>query len=373
MFKKTHTSSRAGGRSKLRLGFVPLADSAPLIVAQELGLFRKYSLKVSLSRELGWATIRDKIIQGELEAAHALAGMPFAATLGLGSIRCDCLTALVLNQHGDAITLSNELWQRGIRDTTTLREEVEQSRGHRRYTFGVVFSSSCHNFILRAWLASAGIDPDRDVQIVVVPPPQMAANLKAGHLDGFCAGEPWNSVAVRSRAGWIAEISAELAPGHPEKVLMVKRQFAEERSEEHQALICALLDACKFCQAIENRDEIIGLLSRSEYVGTPVPTLRAAFGGEADFGNGRIRTVPNLNVFHGDSANEPSMEKAAWVLGHLLRVHKKLQVSPSAVQRQVFRFDIFQQATRSCSAAVGVPVTESNDLAQALAGATAKA
>src|SRR6266850_1427849 len=211
-------------RAPLRLGFVPLTDCAPLVMAAELGLFRKYGLDVVLSRELGWASIRDKIIYGELEAAHALAAMPSAATIGFGSIPCECLAALVLNLHGNAITLSNDLWRRGVRDGSTLRQEIVRSRQSRPLTFGVVFSCSSHQFLLRGWLAAAGTDPDRDVRIVVVPPPQMVVNLEAGHLDGFCVGEPWNSVAVQARAGWCVAATAELEPGNPEKVLMVRRE-----------------------------------------------------------------------------------------------------------------------------------------------------
>src|SRR6058998_2284711 len=161
----------------LRIGFVPLTDCAPLIMARELGLFAKYGLRVALKRELGWATIRDKIIYGELEAAHSLAGMPIAATLGLGSIRCDCLTALVLNLHGNAITLSNELWRAGVRDGASLKAELTRLRHKRTLTLGVVSHFSSHHFLLRQWLMSAGILPDRDVRVVVVPPPQMVTNL----------------------------------------------------------------------------------------------------------------------------------------------------------------------------------------------------
>ena len=170
--------------TKLRVGFVPLTDCAPLVMAQELGFYKKFGLNVELSRELGWATIRDKVIHKELDAAHALAAMPVAATLGLGSIACDCLTALVLNLNGNAITLSNDLWKRGVRDGKTLREEIIRSRREKTYAFGAVFPFSSHRHLLRRWFSSHGIDPERDVRIVVVPPPQMVANLKAGNLDG---------------------------------------------------------------------------------------------------------------------------------------------------------------------------------------------
>jgi ABC-type nitrate/sulfonate/bicarbonate transport system substrate-binding protein len=342
--KTNQTHIPTGLPRPIRLGFVPLTDCAPLIMAHELGLFRKYGLRVALNRELGWATIRDKVIYGELDAAHAVAGMPFAATLGLGSIRCDCVTGLVLNLHGNAITLSNELRKRGVTDAATLRAEIVRARGQKTFTFGVVFPFSSHHFLLRQWLLRAGIVPDRDVRIVVVPPPQMAANLKAGHLDGFCVGEPWNSVAAETRAGWTAATSAELDPGHPEKVLMVRRDFAEQRAEEHGALIRALLAACEFCHAPENRNDLISVLGRPEYVGVSANALCCGLEGRFDFVQG-LRLVPEFNVFSGEQANQPSAEKAAWVIQRLREsgLCSASQISFS-LGREVFRADIFEKA-----------------------------
>jgi len=344
--KKTHMTKMPVTQRKLRVGFVPLTDCAPLVMAHELGLFRKFGLNVTLSRELGWATIRDKIIHGELEAAHAVAGMPVAATLGLGSISCDCLTALVLNLHGNAITLSNELWKRGVRDGKTLREEINRSRREKTFVFGVVYPFSSHNFLLRDWLAAAGIHPDRDVRIVVVPPPQMVANLKAGNLDGFCVGEPWNSVAVQSRVGWCVAASAELAPGHPEKVLMVRRDFAERRDAEHVALVAALLEACEFCDAPDNREEIITTLAQPAYVNVPAAALRRGFSADFDFGHGGVRHIPNFSVFHRHNANEPSSDKAEWILQQLRA--SGLCPNPAPLTDElgcrIFRTDIFDRA-----------------------------
>ena len=337
---------QVAGSSPLRVGFVPLTDCAPLVMAQELGLFRKHGLRVKLERELGWATVRDKIIYGELEAAHALAAMPVAATLGLGSIACDCVTALVLNLNGNAITLSHELWKRGVRDGDTLRAEIKGSSREKILTFGVVFPFSSHRHLLRKWLAAHGIDPERDVRIVVVPPPQMVANLKAGHLDGFCVGEPWNSVAVQSRAGWCVATSAELDAGHPEKVLLVRREFAVKRATEHVALVAALLEACEFCAAAENHERVVATLARPEFVGVPAEILRRGFGGKFDFGTKGTQAVPEFCVFHGNAANEPDGAKAAWAL-ELIRA-SGLCATPSALDfslaRRVFRTDIFDQA-----------------------------
>lgn len=345
--KKPPTANRFSTvRQTLRLGFVPLTDCAPLLMAEELGLFKKFGLRVELNRELGWATIRDKIIHRELDAAHALAAMPVAATLGLGSIACDCLTALVLNLNGNAITLSNDLWKHGVRDGKTLREEIVRSRRKKIYTFGVVFPFSSHRHLLRRWFSAHSIDSDRDVRIVVVPPPQMVTNLKAGHLDGFCVGEPWNSVAVRSRAGWIAATSSELDSQHPEKVLMVRSDFAAKRNEEHIALVAALLEACEFCDQPENHEHVIETLARPEYVGVAEASLRHGIAGAIDFGHNIESAVRDLCIFHRDNANEPSGDKAAWTLD-LIRA-SGLCKEPSAINfafaKKIFRADIFEQA-----------------------------
>ncbi len=347
MDKKMHATIRVQpSRPAIRLGFVPLTDCAPLVMAQELGLFQKLGLRVELSRELGWATIRDKVIYGELEAAHAIAAMPVAAALGLGSIACDCLTALVLNLNGNAITLSNDLWTRGVRDGKTLREEIVRARREKIYTFGVVSPFSSHRHLLRRWFAAHGIEAEREVRVVVVPPPQMVANLKAGHLDGFCVGEPWNSVAVQARVGWIAATSGELDSLHPEKVLMVRSDFATNRREEHIALVAALIESCAFCDQPQNHEQIAETLARPEFVGVSHTILRRGMGGELDAGHGMARVVPDFCIFHRDNANEPRMDKAAWVLDLILA--SGLCQAPSALNfnfvRRIFRADIFAES-----------------------------
>jgi ABC-type nitrate/sulfonate/bicarbonate transport system substrate-binding protein len=341
--------------SKLRLGFVPLTDCAPLAMAHELGLFEKYGLNVELSRELGWATIRDKIIHRELDAAHALAAMPVAASLGLGSVPCDCLTGLVLNLNGNAITLSNDLWQRGVRDGKTLRAEISRTSRQKLLTFGVVFPFSSHRHLLRRWFSAHGIDPERDVRIVVVPPPQMVPNLKAGHLDGFCVGEPWNSVAVQARAGWIAAVSSELDPLHPEKVLMVRSDFAARRPDEHAALIAALLEACEYCARPENHLAVAATLARPEYVGVPEAAIRRGIDGDMDFGHGVERKVSDFCIFRQPGANEPSGDKVAWVL-ELIRASGFCD-APAAINfafaKKILRPDIFDAAVALRNAAAG--------------------
>jgi ABC-type nitrate/sulfonate/bicarbonate transport system substrate-binding protein len=316
----------------LRLGFVPLTDCAPLVMAQELGLFRKYGLRVSLQRELGWASVRDKMTYRELDAAHALAAMPLAACLGLGSVESDCITPLILSLNGNGITVSSELYQSCFSREGKFREEIQRLRHRRIFTFGVVAPFSSHRHLLRKWLSAQRIDPDDDARIVVVPPPQMVANLKAGNLDGFCVGEPWNAAAARAHVGVCVANSAGLDPGHPEKVLMVRRAFAEKRAEEHFALVAALLEACEWCAASDNHEQLISTLARPEYVGVPADTLRQG--------------VEEFCIFPDRTMADPSADKAAWTL-ELVRA-SGLCPNPERLDmklaQSVFRLDLFDQA-----------------------------
>ena len=329
----------------LQVGFVPLIDAAPLIVAAELGLFKKHGLRVQLSREIGWATIRDKIIFGHLDAAHALAALPFVATLGQGCVACDCLTGLVLNRNGNAVTLSNQLRDLGVRDAASLRRVIELRRPDRRFTFGVVFSSSSHHHLLRLWLESGRVHPDADVNIVVVPAPSMFDNLRNGHLDGYCVGEPWNSLAARKGIGWSVATSLQLAPGHPEKVLMARRQFAEEHPEEYLRLIAAIYEGCVWCDQQENRETLARMLARRGYVNVPYEYLRECLAGPANDDSGSEEPAHPLHVFHRNEVNVPTPIKGAWVMNHLLRLGqpRPSTMSPALIAK-VFRQDLFHAA-----------------------------
>jgi ABC-type nitrate/sulfonate/bicarbonate transport system substrate-binding protein len=323
-------------KAAIRLGFVPLTDCAPLIMAQELGLFRKFDLNVLLQRELGWATVRDKIVYGELDAAHALAAMPLAACLGLGSIPCECITALVLSLNGNGITVSNELFKSCFSHAGSLLLEIRRTRREKTFTFGVVAQFSSHRYLLRKWLSAQGVDPDDDVRTVVVPPSQMVANLKAGHIDGFCVGEPWNSVAVAARSGICITTSLQLDAGHPEKVLMVRRDFVEQRAREHCALVAALLEASEWCAATSNHEQLIATLARPEYVDVPVASLRQG--------------VEKFCVFPDRTKADPSGAKAAWTL-ELMRASGLCPGAQldMALARRAFRLDLFDQAVRLLS------------------------
>ena len=301
---------------------------------------------------MGWATIRDKLVLRDLEAAHAPAAMVLAISLGIGSFKVPCLTGLVLNLHGNAITLSNQLWEEGVRDAATLCDHVRSRKNGALLTFGVAFSCSSHGFLLQKWLRSGGLNPAREVNIVVVPPPQMAPNLKAQNLDGYCVGEPWNSVAVLQRAGWIAATSPGIAPRHPEKVLLVRADFAETRADEHRSLIAALREACDFCQGPENRERVAQTLSGAKYLNTNAEAIRRSLSGPFEFGKARAEPLPGLHVFAGADVNEPGPDKAGWVRDSLVQsgVLPKSHGLDQQRLASMFRLDLFNAAAIGATA-----------------------
>jgi two-component system, oxyanion-binding sensor len=305
--------TRTPSTRPLRVGFLALTDAAPLVAAKELGVFARHGLEVELCREIGWATIRDKIVYGELDAAQAPAPMLWALQLGLGCPPCEVLSALVLNLQGNALTLSQALWTAGVRDGVTLGERLRAARSRDRLTLGIVFPFSSHHLLLRAWLRSAAIDIEKSVRIVVVPPAQMFRNLAAGTIDGFYAGEPWNSVAVREQAGWCPTWSGAQEPGHVEKVLLVTRRFADSRPGDHGSLVAALAESCAWCDEPQNRGPLADLIAQPQYLNLPAESLTPALLGRFDRGHGRIEDVPGFHIFHRGDANVPSVAKATLI------------------------------------------------------------
>lgn len=328
----------------LRIGFLALTDAAPLIVAQERGLFARHGLKVVLEREVGWATIREKIIYGELDAAQAPAPMLWSAQLGIGCAPAPVLTAFVFNLHGNAITLSNRLYAEGVRDAASLRAVARGRRGESRLTIGVVFPFSSHHLHLRQWLSAGGLARDGDVRVAIVPPAQMFRNLEAGTIDGYCAGEPWNTIAVRAGAGWCPTWSAAHAPGHVEKVLMVTERFASARAGEHAALTAALAEAAAWCDAPENREALANLLSAAAFLNLPARVVAPALLGQFDCGHGRVERVPDFVVFHRDGANIPAADKAAALQRELVAAGILSVETDASLPGRLFREDLYRAA-----------------------------
>jgi len=341
--------AQTSGSRPLRLGFLALTDAAPLIAAQELGLFARHGSRVELRREIGWATIREKIIYGELEAAQAPAPMLWSMQLGLECPPCEVLTALVLNAHGNALTLSSALWDAGVRDAATLHDYVSARRSRQPLTFGVVFRYSSHHLLLLDWLRAARLQPERDVRIVVVPPAQMFRNLNAHTIDGFCSGEPWNSLAVRDGIGWCPTWSAAQQPGHIEKVLLVTRRFAQNRADEHARLIRALAEAAAWCDEPQHREALAEMLAGSAYLNLPARVIAPALLGRFDCGHGRIESVPDFHVFHRGDTGVPTYDKGVTLQAALgaAGLLPPLTARDTELPRQLFREDLHRtlQAT----------------------------
>ena len=246
----------------MRLGFVPLNDAAPFMLAKELGIFAKHGLDVHLSRELGWASIRDRVATRALTAAQALVGLPFSAR----SHEERFIVPLVTSLQGNGITVSKQYHDEGCKTPSTILHQHKKRKSSRPPTFAVVSRYGSHLLLIRKWLQSGGIDPKTEVNIVVLPPPQMVPHLRAGHIDGYCVGEPWNTVGVMAGIGFCVSTSAELLPCHPEKVLMMTESFVDENRDQTLRLVLALLEACKICETPQMLPVVSQILSHHDYL-----------------------------------------------------------------------------------------------------------
>ena len=346
----------------LTLGFTAGTDCAPLVVARELGLFAREGLEVRLSGEVGWATIREKLAGGGLDAAHAVCGLSLTMPLGLQAPPCEVGTALVFDLQGGAVTLGQHLWRRGVRDPADLAKLV-RSTTRRLFTFATVSRVSSSFFVLRRWLRSAGLDPQKEVRVMVLPPGQMASSLKAGLIDGFCAGEPWNSVAVAEGAGWVAATSADVLPRHPGKVLLAGASLLHERTDEHAALIRALLEACAYCDDPARRGEVAELLAASGFLRASRELIRRSLVGPFDAGVGPARQAGDFHIFHRDEANTPALETARWLARELV-AHGVVPASRGAallrLASSVWQEHVYREATRT-TRRPGLPAESSHD------------
>lgn len=329
----------------IRLGFVALNDAAPLAAAEDLGCFEEAGLDVALSRELGWASVREKLVFGELDAAHAPFSLPLAITLGLGCVAVPCLASMVLSRGGNALTLAQRLKHAHGKAPPDI---LPQRRPSEPYVFGVVSLYSSHHFFARRWLAARGLNPERDVRFVVVPPAQTSFALAEGHLDGFCSGEPWNSLAVKQGAGWIAALdTAENAAAPPEKVLAVRGSFASEREVALIALNQALLRACRWCDTPAGRAKLPSLLARPDWLDCPPELIAAGMSGQIGRCCEPAVEVPCFHRFSGAGANSPDPAGARTILDHFCSaglLPRGAVASPAALAQAVYRQDLYTRA-----------------------------
>lgn len=314
---------------RIRLGFVPLSDAAPLIAARACGFFAEEGLQVELSREASWATVRDKVAVGALDGAHMLAPMVLAAALGVGSEPAPLIVPLALARGGAAVALSSRIPAAGLARLVAQRREA----GASPLTFAVVFPYSIHAYLLRAWLEQGGIDPDADVRLTVAPPPRMADLLAGGVIEGFCAGEPWAAAAVAAGAGQVAVRAGQLWPGAPDKVFAVTRAWAEADPPRLQAVLRALLRAAAWAEAPGNRAAVADLLARPEHLGLEPELIAAGLD----------------HIVYGSGAPEP--RDAAWLLGEMKRWGQiPASLDAAAAAARIYRPDLHAAAAGALSA-----------------------
>lgn len=320
-------------KTRLKLGIIPLTDCAVIAVAKEKGYFRRHGLEVDISREASWASIRDKVAVGVLDGAQMLAAMPLASALGISGCHTPAVTAFSMDLNGNAITVSTDLYQRMEEaDPQAMAERPITARalakvilaareaGRPPMTFGMVFPVSSHNYQIRYWMAAAGIDPDRDVRLIVVPPAQMVAHLKARHIDGYCVGEPWNQLAVEMGIGRVVITGYELWNNSPEKVFGVNRHWAQRFPNTHREAVGALMEAARWMDAPEHREEVVDIIASKAYVDAPARVVASSMTGTWRYSAGEAPVaMPDFNVFHRYAANFPWRSHGVWFLTQMVR------------------------------------------------------
>lgn len=350
----------------VRLGYLPLSDSAPVIVARELGIYEQFGLDVQLQRDVSWANVRDKLATGDLQAAQMLAPLPLSTTLGLGGLRAPLLTGLTLSLNGNAITVSSaldaELWARG---SDPARSAASSAQALRRYldergsgdglTFAAAHTFSCHSFQLRRWLRAGGVDPDYDVRIIVLPPQQMVDSLSRGMIDGYCVGEPWNTVAVQLGIGAVQATGYQVWNNAPEKVLGVAASWHEKNPATHLRLRLALMEASRWLAREENREAVVAMLEAPQHLNMPATRLWPSLTGEFCFRKGdEPVSMPDFHVFSRYLAGFPWRSSARRLLMHTgAQIGREFsEEQGQALIQQCFRTDLYREAARWLGEAV---------------------
>ncbi|MDP3609085.1 MAG: CmpA/NrtA family ABC transporter substrate-binding protein [Methylophilus sp.] len=347
---------------EVKIGFIPLTDCAPIIVAAEMGFDKKYGIKITPSKEASWAGVRDKLINGELHASHVLYGMMYGSTMGIGGKQKDMAVLMSLNNNGQAITLSNLLKDKGVTSGATLKRLIDNE--NRDFTFAQTFPTGTHAMWLYYWLATYGINAMKDVKTIVVPPPQMVANMRIGNMDGFCVGEPWGARAIYDKVGFTATTTQDIWTDHPEKVLGCTAEFVEKNPNTALAMTKAILEACRYIDATANRAPVAKLISGKAYVNAPEEVIAGRFVGDYDNGIGKKWKDPNYMKFFNDGkVNFPYLSDGMWFLTQ----HKRwglLKSDPDylAIAKKVNRIDVYTEAAKSLGISVPTDPMRSSKL-----------
>ena len=353
-------------RHQITVGFMPLLDSALLVAAKEKGFAEAEGVDLTLVRETSWANIRDRLAVGHFQVAHMLAPMPIACNLGLTPLAARTIAPMALGLGGNAVTVSNALWEAmeahgakpdfdPLSTGEALRAMVAQrgKEGLAPFRFAVVHPHSGHNYELRYWLAACGMEPDRDFEIVIVPPPLMADALGSGAIDGYCVGEPWNTAAVELGSGRIATVKAAIWRSSPEKVLGAEARWAEANPDVLAALLRAVYRAAQWCGDPANHEELAGLLSDSGYVGRPRGWMMPALSGRMRAAPGETVVVEDFFVPVARAATFPWKSHALWFYSQMARWGQvRHNAANAAIARDTYRPDIYRAALRPLGVAL---------------------
>ncbi len=351
--------SDAPEKKTLRVGFIPLTDCAPVVMAAVKKFDEKYGITIIPSKESSWASVRDKLLSGELDAAHVLYGMVYGLQLGVAGPQREMAVLMTLNNNGQAITLSNQLKAAGVTDGASLKKVIAASP-QGTYTFAQTFPSGTHAMWLYYWLANAGIDPFADVRNVVVPPPQMVVNMKIGNMSGFCVGEPWNQRAILDGIGFTAATSQQIWPDHPEKVLGTTSAWVSANGNAARALTAAVLEASRWIDASdENRRETAKTIAARAYINTAVETIEGRMLGHYEDGLGkRWQDAHAMRFFNDGAVSYPWLSDGIWFLTQQKR-WGLLKSDPDylAVARQINRSELYKQAATAVGG-ISVPTSQ---------------
>ena len=356
------TGSDAPEKPDLNIGFIPLTDCAPLVVAVMQQFDKKYGLNITLRKEASWAGVRDKLMNGELDAAHVLYGLVYGLQMGIGGPVHDMAVLMTLNQNGQGITLSRQWLEAGVRDGESLARQIRQQP--KTYCFAQTFPTGTHAMWLYYWLASLGVNPLAEVNTVVIPPPEMTDNLRAGHMHGFCAGDPWHARAIQEQVGFTVATSQDIWPDHPDKVLGTTQAFVQRYPNTARALVMCMLDACRYIDTRANRAGLTSLMARPAFVNAPEADIAPRFLGDYDDGLGRQWYDPHHMKFFDDGrVNFPYLSDGMWFLTQ----HRRwgmLKTDPDylAVASRVNQIDLYSEAANQLNIPVPTDPMRSSKL-----------
>jgi nitrate/nitrite transport system substrate-binding protein len=342
-------ASDAPETADVRIGMIALTDCSPMVIAHELGYFKKFGINSTISKEASWAVIRDKLTLGENQATHMLLGMPLASTMGLaGSPVKPMVIPWILNRNGQAITLNNKLKTAGARTPAQIKPLADKARAAGDpLTFAMTFPPGTHAMWVRYWLASGGIHPDKDVNLITIPPAQMVANMKVDKMDGFCVGEPWNNRAIEDGIGFTAVTTQQLWKDHPEKVCAFTEEFAAKNPRTVKAVLKALHLASIDLDKLDNRPKLTEIIARPSYVNCPPATILERLLGKYEYGDGRVEQDPNYMIFSSRNCNYPHQIYAKWWLTQFRR-WGMARAAPDydGVAKRVLRPDLYLEAMK---------------------------